>query len=389
MRSKAGAILLIAGLLVIFIALNFLFLAGNEDSQENEMSGSRSSYRSSPYGTLAFYTLLEESGYHVTRFERPLTDLDSHGEIGTLVIISPPAALNPDPDEFASLNRWIETGGLLIVIDREIDASFGDATAKTGVSGFPSTVRPLQPTRYTRGVSRIALSDFASQITIDSRSVTYHAGNEKAAVLADAQVGEGRVVLLADPYVVANNGISEADNVILALNLFANRPDGVIGFDEYHHGYGRGGQGGITSYFRGTPVPWMMAQGALIAALVVYTYGRRFARPVPLRRERRTTNLEFVSSMANITRLARATDLAMRNVYMEFRKRLCRYCGLPSNAPTTKLASAAGRRAGIDPAELGRLLDRCEQVTGGAEVSDSELLSLTTRIREIESALRI
>jgi hypothetical protein len=93
--------------------------------------------------------------------------------------------------------------------------------------------------------------------------------------------------------------------------------------------------------------------------------------------------------MANITRLARATDLAMRNVYMEFRKRLCRYSGLPSNAPTSKLASAAGRRAGIDPAELGRLLDRCEQVTGGAEVSDSELLGLTTRIREIESALRI
>jgi hypothetical protein len=389
MRSKAGAILLVVGLLVVFIALNFLFLAGNEASQEDEMTGSRSSYRSSPYGTLAFYTLLEESGYPVTRFERPLTELDSRGEIGTLVIISPPAALNPAPDEFASLNRWVENGGLLVVIDRQIQASIGDATAKTEAGGLPSTVRPLQPTRYTRGVSRIALSDYASRITIDSRSATYHAGNEKAAVLADAQVGEGRVVLLADPYVVANNGISEADNVILALNLFALRPDLVIAFDEYHHGYGRSGQGGITSYFRGTPVPWMMAQGALIAALVVYTYGRRFARPVPLRRERRTTNLEFVSSMANITRLARATDLAMRNVYIEFRKRLCRYSGLPSNVATPKLAATAGRRSGIDPAELGRLLDRCEQVTSGAQISDSELLGLTTRIREIEAELRI
>ena len=32
--------------------------------------------------------------------------------------------------------------------------------------------------------------------------------------------------------------------------------------------------------------------------------------------------------MANITRLAQATDLAMKNIYSEFRKRLCRFAGL-------------------------------------------------------------
>ncbi|HWP41713.1 MAG TPA: DUF4350 domain-containing protein [Blastocatellia bacterium] len=389
MRSKASAIFLVAGLLLIFIVLNLVFLAGNDASEENEMTGSRSSYRSSPYGTLAFYTLLEESGYPVTRLESPLTDLDWRDDIGTLVIISPPAMFNPSAEEFASLNSWVEAGGLLIVIDREIEASFGDAVAHTESGGFASHTRPLQPSRYTQGVGRVALSDFASRVTVDSRSVTYHLGNENAAALASASVGDGRVVLLSDPYVIANNGISQADNVILALNLFAVRPDGAIAFDEYHHGYGRTGQGGIMSYFHGTPVPWMMAQGGLIVALVVYSYGRRFARPVPLRRERRTTNLEFVSSMATITRLARASDLAMRNIYLEFRKRLCRYAGLPSNAPTSKLASALAHRGGIDSAELGRLLDRCEQVTQGAEASDSELLALAKRIREIESNLRI
>jgi hypothetical protein len=389
MRSKASAIFLVAGLFIIFIALNFLFLAGNEASREDEMNGSRSSYRSSPYGTRAFYTLLEESGYEVERFERPLTDLGDREDIGTLVIISPPALLNPAPEEFAALNEWVEEGGFLLVIDRQIEVSFSDATADTEIGGLPSTVRPLQPTHYTKGVKSVALSDFASRVTIDSHSAIYHLGNENGAVLADASVGSGRVILLSDPYVVANNGISQADNVLLALNLFRVRPDGVIAFDEYHHGYGRTEQGGIISYFRGTPVPWMMAQGCLIAALAVYTYGRRFARPLPLRRERRTTNLEFVSSMASIIRLARATDLAMRNVYMEFRKRLCRYSGLPSNAQTSKLAQAVARKAGLEQAELGRLLDRCEKVALGEEVSDAELLSLTTRIRNIESQLRI
>src|SRR5262249_40439692 len=157
-----------------------------------------------------------------------------------------------------------------------------------------------------------------------------HIGDDNGALLADARVKEGHVIFLTDPHVVANNGIKEADNCILALNLFSERPPGMIAFDEFHHGYGSHATSeGVLAYFRGTPVPWMFWQGVLIAAVAAYTFGRRFARSLPLKRERRTTNLEFVSSMANITRLARATDLAMQNVYWDFRKRLCRYSGLP------------------------------------------------------------
>jgi hypothetical protein len=145
----------------------------------------------------------------------------------------------------------------------------------------------------------------------------------------------------------------------------------------------------VLAYFRGTPVPWLFWQGVLIAAVATYTFGRRFARPLPLRRERRTTNLEFVSSMATITRLARATDLAMQNVYWDFRKRLCRYSGLPSNAESAQLAARAARRARMDEAELARLLMVCDQVSRGRPVSDAELLRLVTRIREIESRLGI
>jgi hypothetical protein len=194
--------------------------------------------------------------------------------------------------------------------------------------------------------------------------------------------------LLTDPYIVANNGISEADNVILAINLLANRPSGRVAFDEYHHGYGASTTGeGLISYFRGTPVPWMMAQAGLIAALVVYSYGRRFGRPIPLRRESRTTNLEFVSSMANITRLAQATDLAMENIYGEFRTRLCRFSGVPVKSENEKLAAAAARRTSVDERELATLLSRCNAVARGEQTSEAELLRLVVRIREIESQL--
>jgi hypothetical protein len=390
MKSNASAILLIVALLAALVALNFVFFVDTRDASENEESADRSSYRTTPYGTRAFYTLLEEGQYPVTRLEKPFTEITERDQIGTLVVIAPPDTNNPTEEEFQSLNEWMEAGGLLVVIDREIRADFGEARADTRPGNPKSTpgFHPLQPTLFTRGVEYVKPSQYATRITLNSRTAVYHIGDEQGALLADAKVERGRVVLLTDPYIVANNGIRDADNVILALNLFAARPEGRIAFDEYHHGYGSSiASGGVMSYLRGTPVPWMMAQAGLIAALVVYTFGRRFARPIPVRQEPRTTNLEFVSSMANITRLARASDLAMQNIYSEFRKRLCRFSGMPAKVDDSKLAAGAARRAKLDEAELARLLARCDRIARGDEVSDAELLALVRRMREIESQI--
>jgi hypothetical protein len=387
MKRNARAILLVAAIFVVLVALNFVFFVDTRSTEEDELTGDRSSYRSTPFGTLAFYTLLEESGYRVSRHEKPFTELRDHAP-ETLLVIAPPEAHYPDEEEFNALNKWVEAGGLLVMINRDIHVSVGDAVVHTEHAGWKSGVHPLQPTPFTRSVGRVALSEYATSVGVDGRAVTYHLGDDQAAVLADVQIGKGRVVLLTDPYVVANNGISQADNVILALNLLAERPAGKVAFDEYHHGYGASTTGeGFMAYFRGTPVPWMMAQAGLIAALVVYSYGRRFGRPVPLRRERRTTNLEFVSSMANITRLAQATDLAMENVYSEFRKRLCRFSGVPAKIDNENLAAAAARREKLDGPALARLLSRCEEVARGEPVGEGELLKLVARIREIELQL--
>ena len=91
--------------------------------------------------------------------------------------------------------------------------------------------------------------------------------------------------------------------------------------------------------------------------------------------------------MANITRLAHATDLAMENIYAEFRKRLCRLSGVPAKVENEKLAAAVARRSKLDERELATLLNRCEGVSRGEQVGESELLKLVARIREIESRL--
>src|SRR5262249_36319731 len=175
MKRNASAILLIAALFLVIVALNFIFFVDNRATEEDELTGDRSSYRATPYGTMAFYTLLQESGYAVERFEKPFTELRTH-EPGTLIVIAPPETHNPSEDEFKALNEWVQAGGRLIIVDREIHVSVGDAAVHTEYAESKSAVRPLQPTHLTRGVQRVAVSQYATRVRVDSRSATYHIG---------------------------------------------------------------------------------------------------------------------------------------------------------------------------------------------------------------------
>src|ERR1043166_2208197 len=51
--------------------------------------------------------------------------------------------------------------------------------------------------------------------------------NERGAVVAEYPHGKGRIVLVSDPYLVANNGINRADNLQLAINVVVGN-GGVI-----------------------------------------------------------------------------------------------------------------------------------------------------------------
>lgn len=393
MRRSSRAILLVFFLFAVLVALNFLFFVDSRGANENEQNGNRSSFLSSPYGTLAYYMLLQEEHLPVSRYTHSYKDLRAHKDIGTLVIIAPPLGNNPSKEELEQLDDWVENGGLAIIIDRQIFLDFGSNTKiLTLPSDGGTRTRPLQPALYTEGVQRVEVTEYASRVNLNSPGAVAYIGDAQGAILADAKVGKGRVVCLTDPFIVANNGISKEDNLEVALNILRERPAGQIAFDEFHHGYGSDsllGGGGMIGYFRGTPVPWMMGEVALLALLVIYNYGRRFGRPVPLKQDKRTTNLEFVSSMATITRLARATGLAMQNIYWEFHRRLCRYSGLPPNASAPRLAATVSRRSGIPEEELMGVLVRCGQIANGAPASDNEMLTLVSRIREIEADLRL
>lgn len=223
--------------------------------------------------------------------------------------------------------------------------------------------------------------------TLTSPVPLAHLEDYRGALLVDYPHGAGRIIVLSDPYIVANGGIRLEDNLQLALNVVGSI-GGIIAFDEYHQDRA-GSRNHLIAYFAGTPILWMLAQGALIVLVLLWTRGRRFARPLPVATVDRRSSLEFVDSMAELQQRARAYDLAIENIYTRLRRVLVRYAGLSHNSPRSEIAArVAARSSGkLNPGQLEQLMHECEDAINGAPVDDRKALELVTRMRYVERAL--
>jgi hypothetical protein len=234
---------------------------------------------------------------------------------------------------------------------------------------------PADPTDIIRG-KRVAFFD----------APVVHVGAPGRNLLVEIPFASGRVVVLSDPYIVSNAGIGAADNARLAVNVVTSRV-GPIAFDEYHHGHGANNNR-LFQYFEGTPVIALFVQCGLIVALVFFSQSRRFARPVPEPEPDRLSKLEYVSAMAELQQRSRAYDLAIENIYSDFRRRACSVVGLDNTTATRRaLAERISERIGSPSREIEELLYRCEDVMYGTPVASKETVELVDGIRKLEERL--
>ncbi len=285
--------------------------------------------------------------------------------------------------------------------DAQDDAEIYEGDIEQGSTGaardepntFPAQSPPIQSAPAGgEGIGRVEVEDAAppSEPNPALAPVEHIADGRKegsGALLLDYVYGRGRVVVLSDPFIVSNAGIGRADNLQLAVNVVAGA-GGLIAFDEFHQGRGAT-QNRTIAYFAGTPVLALGAQAALIVLVMLWSRGRRFARPLPATRVDRRSSLEFVASMAELQQRARAYDLAVENVYGRTRRALARYGGVAGDAPGAELAARVAQRSGRNAGEMESLLRACEDVIAGAPVKDREALALVARLRELERELGI
>ena len=215
-----------------------------------------------------------------------------------------------------------------------------------------------------------------------------HLANNEKNLLIDFPFGSGKIVYLTDPYIVSNGGIALVDNAQLAVNIVASQ-DGMIAFDEYHQGFGEDNNQ-IFAYFAGTPVVAIFLQFLVLVGLIFFTQSRRFARPLPEAEPNRLSKLEYVSAMAELQRRTKAFDLAIENIYTEFRRQTSRLVGVDNSTTSYKdLAEKIAERAKLNRAEVENLMFKCEDIIRGEPTNEREVLQIISRLREIEVELGI
>ena len=213
-----------------------------------------------------------------------------------------------------------------------------------------------------------------------------HLSNGEKNILVDVPYGAGKIVYLSDPFIVSNGGIHLVDNAQIAINTIAST-GGIIAFDEYHQGYGVN-DNRLFEYFAGTPVFPILAQIALLIGLIFFSRSRRFARPLPAAEPNRLSKLEYVAAMAQLQQRTKGYDLAVENIYTDFRRRVSRLLGVDNQSTTRKdLAHLLSERINRDEMEIYNLMRKCEDIMHGEPTNKKTVLLLTGKLRGIEENL--
>jgi len=441
MKEKFLIFLALVVLIIALVGLNAASFVQREKVPDTEFSPNRSTYNTGATGTRAFYDLLAETGRRVTRWQEPPSALFSAGKNkpDTFVVVGSVRRAFED-DDIKKLLDWVSDGGKLVIIDRHPPEPLISTTANWSIktaseenfelfSSDPTdqkqmtdgtiAAKPVQPTIYTANVISVQPSRFASSIKIEryssdnepksgdgkgggsgdgTKSVPVrdefaqfaplvHLANDRKNLLVDFPYGAGKIVYLADPYIITNGGINLVDNAQLAVNVVASG-DGLIAFDEYHQGYGSNSNQLLT-YFAGTPVVPIVLQLMVLVGLIFFSKSRRFARPLPENEPNRLSKLEYVAAMAELQQRTKAFDLAIENIYTDFRRRVARSFGVDNfTTPRADLARMiAERLPEEDFREIDQIMRSCENISQGEATNKKEVLQLAGRLREIEEKL--
>ena len=285
MRQKLGFIITVVIVVVILMVMNSLTFVTQEEKSDSELLPDRSTYHRGSTGTKALYDLLSEGGYSVMRWRETSDKLLSQDRVRTFVIVGNTKQMI-DEDEARTILQWVKRGGRLVIVDRRPEVALiprsGDWDITTQLLTFPAAdvdpadatamtqnvkpVAPSQVTDITRDIQQVLPSRFAATVrfafereeqnenspaasqtpqteTVEpsasvprSPAPVVHFQTEQGPLVVDYTHGNGRIIVLTDPYMVSNGGISLANNLQLAINMLASA-GGLIAFDEFHQGH--------------------------------------------------------------------------------------------------------------------------------------------------------
>jgi hypothetical protein len=333
MSRADRTVLWVAGsvLLLLTIAAAFSVPAG-----ETEASRVPSSYASDTGGTRAAFLLLQSLGARATRWEEPPLRLVESTEPATLILAEP--AIAPSHAERAALKRFIEQGGRVLFCGGRLAEFF-----------------PGLKLRKT------------SQDTLEF-----------------ALLGRGELVRWANSAPLTNGELEKNGNLWRFLNSVGFEKSRVIYWDEYFHGE----RGSLWDYLgRIAAIRWAALPFGILLLAIFATYTRRRGPVIPAVSVSRLSPLEFVDSLANLYRKAKAASVPIYISARELRSQLVRKLAIPADSSDIDLAREASLRLGYKQDDLHKLLSEARDASAKRSVAAAEALRIVQEIQRCTADL--
>lgn len=374
------------------------FLDYSNQQRAVERFDTFSSYDYQPGGYHAWYDLLQREGVRVQRFQRRPAYIND--AVSTLVVAnnandallrmqnSQPAGFFARGD-YDALARWIKNGGHLLWL-ADAGAQIGQTgAAVAALSGGVDPENKLHLPALTQSALKkdeaiaVAASSFTAGVhavsgrspvripLANSAGVVPLIADDTGATVAIYPLGKGEVIVASDETLFQNSRLGLSDNARLAYNLAAAPAGskGVVAFEEWSHGY----QSGDT-WWTILPKPMQWAFLILCAGFALALAGSaiRFGPAVRLPDRSERTSEEYLQSMAQLMRRARASRKAVRDLAQLGHHEVAQALGLPDATPASLLATRLrGSERGDRIADALIELDR---LAGYEQPSSAELI---------------
>jgi len=375
-RDRQLVIGAVAGMLVL---LGLTYILRPAPGQQSV--GSPSSYSPEWLGTKAAFLFLQQSGYHVERWESPPNELPEDAA-GTTLIFAEPSERGTTAER-AAVSRFVSAGGRLIVMGAS-GASFAPQSSAVPIPDSDLTPKPFTavlPSPLSRNAPEVTMVAPDMWILHSSSQLVIFERDGKPGVVW-YRFGKGQVIWWAIASPISNGSIREKGNLALFLNSLGP-PTSRILWDEYFHGMRRS----LSSYFAQTPLPWAGLQIAIAFAAILFTFSRRSG---PIRmpaEESRLSPLEFVDTMGNLYESVHAAPAAVEIVYQRLRLALARKLGIPANAKLPELCRAAADRLGWSADTLFHTFSQAEHAMRDINPDNEEALDLVRKLHEYSDRL--
>ena len=333
-----------------------------------------------PTGAKATFLLLQSLGYRLIRWQRPEAELPPPAAGAVLVLAGPMEPFSRGARQ--AVRDFAGAGGTVLTTGDEGARLVPDGEAGAGerlAVGW-RTYPPLVPSPLARGAPEIVMAPQAAWAADRGEQLAIY-GDDEAKVVVTSRKGKGRFIWWASSTPLSNAGLREKGNLALLLGALGPAGRTVI-WDEYSHGH----RGSLLGYVGKTPLPWAVAQAALLAIAVCLTFARRSG---PVRRpftEARLSPLEFVDTLGDLYLRARAAPAAVGLALQRCRLLLARRLALPAAASPGRLCAAARERLGAGENLLGALRS-AERATLDFALDDAQALRLVQELHDEMRAL--